>query len=114
MGCATCYTQNAIDITNFNKLVVVATSSSSGSARSLHRYIELMNVKPDGINQYENVYKSFSIQSGTEFINIFDISTLEGSYWIMLLARSYSGDSQTNGWSSGSVSQTIYKVYLSK
>ena len=104
LGFASCYSKNAIDLTNYSKLVVFADVSTGSKGAS----IQIRNVNPCNGGQYTNRVLTLTPFNGLNYGWI-DISSLSGKYWILLILNGYGGD---NGGNPGSKSMKIHKIWL--
>ena len=104
LALASCYLSEAIDLTNYSKIVVRATRTGAKSA-----YVRVYSSIPENTKNGTNQVAYKSLGSGANIETVLDISSVTGLNYILLEVGGYAGDS---GGSSGSVELTVYEVRL--
>ena len=112
-GNASVYLDTPIDLTQYNKLVVRATTSKSGSGTKSPS-VNIFTSKPKNIAHSSGGRKTLGeLKILTNSETEFDIRNYMGDYYILIDALTYTGDT-ANSANAGNVSILIYEIRLEK
>ena len=104
LGFASCYTEEKIDLTNYSKLIIFADVSTGGKAAS----VQIRSADPCDGGQYTDRVLTLTPSVGLDY-SWLDISSLSGSYWIVLMTNGYGGD---EGGQAGTKSMKVHELWV--
>ena len=111
---ASCYIDKAIDLTEYKKLVILATATRNNS---LHANItaQIRNSYPkNGASSGNTVVSNIPILADTKTYFSLDIASLTGNYWINIFTGTYSASSSEGNKAARTLTLTMYEMWLEK
>ena len=111
---ASCFIENAIDLTDYKKLYILATGTRNNS---VHATIvaQIRSAYPkNGASTGTTITAALPILADNKTYFSLDIASLTGNYWINLFTGTYSASSSEGNKAGITMTLTMYEMWLEK